>query len=82
MRFVVHTMLRCAKFEQIKTRLSRNGDPKFGLDTYYVNFLIGSSQLNHYFQRKKSTPKKIFIRLPFSDALSLQTRYELKSFLR
>ena len=49
----------------------------------FVNFLIVSSQLNAItFIEKVSNPKKIFIRLPFLGALSLQIRNEMKSFLR
>ena len=41
------------EFEQIKTMLSRNGYPTYVLDNVYANFLIVSSQLSHYFRRKK-----------------------------
>ena len=37
--------------------------------------------LNHYFQGKNPTPKKILIRLPFLGALSVRIRSELKYFL-
>ena len=50
--------------------------------TYVVIFLIICSRPNHYFLKKLFyTPKKLFVCLPFLDALSLQTRNEIKSFL-
>ena len=44
----------------------------------YVDFLIRSLQLKHFLY---FTPKKIFFRLPFLGALSLQVGNELKFFL-
>ena len=47
-----------------------------------MNSLIVSLQLNHYFQRKKLSLLKYFVRLPFLGALLLQILNKLKAFLR
>ena len=47
----------------------------------YLNFSIVNSKLNHYFQKKNPTPKKVFIRKLFLGDLSVQIHDEPKSFL-
>ena len=71
------------EFEQIKTMLSRNGYPKCISDKCIREFFNRKFTTKSLLPNKKdSISKKIFIRLPFLDALSLQIRNELKSFPR
>ena len=71
------------EFEQIKTMLSRKGCPKYVLDKCIRECFNRKLTTKSLLSKKKySTPEKIFIRLPFLGALSLQIRNVLKSFLR
>ena len=73
----------CDEFEQIKTTLSRNGYPKYVLDKCIRAFFNRKFATKPLLSKKKdSTPKKIFICLPFLGVSSLQIRNELKAFLR
>ena len=69
-------------FEQIKTMLSRKGCPKYVLDKCICEFFNRQFTTKLLLSKKKySTLKKIFIRLPCLDSVSLQFRNKLKSFL-
>ena len=70
------------EFEQIKTMLSINGYPKYVVDKCIREFFNRKFTTKPLRSKKKdSTQKKIFIRLAFLGALSVQIRNELKSFL-
>ena len=67
----------CDEFEQIKTILSRN---RGECVHEFFNCKFATKPL--FSKKKYSTPKKIFICLPFLGALLLQIRNELKAFFR